>query len=179
MNPQRRVQNLPLRKLQMIGFAALLAYMSQCEKVNHAYTVSLSFVFLNVPNTLEVKNMVSFYSFFFFACILITNLSGGKKQYKIWLIASSTVDPGCSRASLRDYYLFMTLSTLIGRQHRAKTKSTTISMRAVFLRALTCLISAQTVLVLTLTDSPGPGVGAEHLIDFHFLCSTDVLPGIC
>lgn len=39
----------------MIGFAALLAYMSQCEKVNHAYTVSLSFVFLNVPNTLEAK----------------------------------------------------------------------------------------------------------------------------
>lgn len=36
----------------MIGFAALLAYMSQCEKVNHAYTVSLSLVFLKVPKTL-------------------------------------------------------------------------------------------------------------------------------
>lgn len=39
----------------MIGFAALLAYMSQWEKVNHAYTVSLSFVFLKVPKTLEVN----------------------------------------------------------------------------------------------------------------------------
>lgn len=44
----------------MIGFAALLAYISQCEKVNHAYTVSLSFVFLKVPKTLQVKHdMVS------------------------------------------------------------------------------------------------------------------------
>lgn len=39
----------------MMGLAALLAYMSQCEKVNHAYTVSLSFVFLNVPKTLQIK----------------------------------------------------------------------------------------------------------------------------
>ncbi len=39
----------------MMGFAALLAYMSQCEKVNHAYTVSLSLVFLKVPKTLQVK----------------------------------------------------------------------------------------------------------------------------
>lgn len=39
----------------MMGFAALLAYMSQWEKVNHAYTVSLSFVFLKVPKTLRVK----------------------------------------------------------------------------------------------------------------------------
>lgn len=62
----------------MIGFAALLAYMSQCEKVNHAYTVSLSFVFLNVPKTLEVKKWYHFIHSFLFACILITNLSGGK-----------------------------------------------------------------------------------------------------
>lgn len=39
----------------MMGFAALLAYMSQCERVNHAYTVSLSFVFLKAPKTLWVK----------------------------------------------------------------------------------------------------------------------------
>lgn len=43
----------------MMGFAALLAYMSQCEKVNHAYTVSLSSVFLKVPKTLQVKCNVS------------------------------------------------------------------------------------------------------------------------
>lgn len=51
----------------MIGFAALLAYISQCEKVNHAYTVSLSFVFLNVPKTLQVKYdmvWISFYSIY-------------------------------------------------------------------------------------------------------------------
>lgn len=40
----------------MMGFAALLAYMSQCEKVNHAYTVSLSLVFLKVPKTLQEKH---------------------------------------------------------------------------------------------------------------------------
>lgn len=43
----------------MMGFAALLAYISQCEKVNQAYTVSLSFVFLNVPKTLQASRTVS------------------------------------------------------------------------------------------------------------------------
>lgn len=51
-------------------------------------------------------------------------------------------------------------------------------MRAVFRRALICLISAQTVRVLTLTGSPGDGLGAEHCMDLHFLCITDVFPGI-
>lgn len=39
----------------MMGFAALLAYISQWEKVNQAYTVSLSLVFLNVPKTLRAE----------------------------------------------------------------------------------------------------------------------------
>lgn len=60
----------------------------------------------------------------------------------------------------------------------AKTNSTTISMRAVFRLAFTCLISADTVVVLTLTDSPLPVAWAEQCRDFHFLCSTDELPGI-
>lgn len=51
-------------------------------------------------------------------------------------------------------------------------------MRAVFRRALICLISAQTVLVLTLTASPRDGLGTEHCMDLHFLCITDVFPGI-
>lgn len=52
-------------------------------------------------------------------------------------------------------------------------------MRAVLRRALICLISAQTALVLTLTGSARTGLGAEHCMDLHFLCRTDVLPGIC
>lgn len=38
-----------------MGLAALLAYISQWEKVNQAYTVSLSFPFLKLPNTLQIK----------------------------------------------------------------------------------------------------------------------------
>lgn len=37
-----------------MGFAALFAYISQCEMVNQAYTVSLLFVYSNVPNTLKM-----------------------------------------------------------------------------------------------------------------------------
>lgn len=56
----------------MMGFAALLAYMSQWEKVNHAYTVSLSFVFLKVPKTLQVKqDMVPDKDSFIFASNII------------------------------------------------------------------------------------------------------------
>lgn len=39
----------------MMGLAALLAYISQWEKVNQAYTVSLSFPCLKLPNTLQMK----------------------------------------------------------------------------------------------------------------------------
>lgn len=52
-------------------------------------------------------------------------------------------------------------------------------MRAVLRRALICLISAQTALVLTLAGSARAGLGTEHCMDLHFLCITDVFPGIC
>lgn len=39
----------------MMGLAALLAYISQWEKVNQAYTVSLSLPCLKLPNTLQMK----------------------------------------------------------------------------------------------------------------------------
>lgn len=44
----------------MMGLAALLAYISQWEKVNQAYTVSRLFVFLKAPNTLGMRENLQY-----------------------------------------------------------------------------------------------------------------------